>query len=499
MSNGKTPSQQPADAEAPFTGEPAPAAVEVLDEVRGVSYWQIVWRQFRKNTPAMVGLVMVLLLFLLAVFAPLLANKYPYFWYAEDEGLSFPLFQSLTNMDLTLLAAFFLAVLVPLTRRLLRRTRWEFWSLYELRRAVLVNFLVFLLVAAALVNPPVGNHLRSILLACAVGLGLLLMPLVAWMLHRGARTPESSIRVAVAVNLYLVALAVCFLAPVRVVPDRIFIDVEEKSGGQVVTVRREREYKKEIDEGIQATYLFPPIRFAPTEVNIGRPFESPSAAHVFGTDSIGRSAAARMLYATRTSLAVGFISVSISVMIGLVVGGVSAYFGGKVDLVLQRVVEVFICFPTFFLMLMIIAFYGPKLWLIMLAIGMVGWSGIARLSRAEILRIRTLDYVTAARALGLGSMRIILRHAVPNGLAPVLVSATFGIAGAVAFEAALSFLGLGDPNHPSWGNLLSQARRVATEHPMLLIIPGIAIFFAVLGYNLVGEGLRDAIDPRLKV
>ena len=165
---------------------------------------------------------------------------------------------------------------------------------------------------------------------------------------------------------------------------------------------------------------------------------------------------------------------------------------------MQRFVEIFICFPSFFLMLTIIAMYGPKLWLIMGVIGITGWTGTARFVRAEVFKVKSLDYVTAARALGLGPLSIVVRHALPNSIAPVLVSATFGIAGAVTVEVTLSFLGLGDPDYPSWGLLLEQARSMATLYPSLLIIPGVTIFFTVLAYNLVGEGLRDAIDPRLK-
>jgi len=426
----------------PEARDPGPFGADDLPGGRAAqNYWQIVWRQFRKRRLAMVGLAMVVTLFLLAVFAPFVANKYPYYWHSEDEGLTFPLFRILTVLDVTLLVAFGMVVLVPLTRRILRRTGWRFWQLNPLRRAVAVNLLVFLGLCAAVILP--------LALVCK------------W-------------------------------------PERIMQDRRVEVDGEQVTVRMERDYRREAAEGTSARCLFPPIRFSPSDILAGAKFETPSSGHLLGTDRLGRNTAARVIFGTRVSLAVGFISVGISVAIGVLVGGISGYFGGWVDMVLQRFVEIFICFPGFFLMLTIIAMYGPKLWLIMAVIGITGWTGTARFVRAEVLKVKSLDYVTAARALGLGPFSIVVRHALPNSIAPVLVSATFGIASAVMIEVTLSFLGLGDPDYPSWGLLLQQARSIATLHPSLLVIPGVTIFFAVLAYNLVGEGLRDAIDPRLR-
>jgi len=328
-----------------------------------------------------------------------------------------------------------------------------------------------------------------------------LMPVTAWVLRRAGCSFWSlnPVRRAAAVNLLLLAVAIAGLLLFYRVPSRIFDDKTVQIDGELVHYRVERDYRQEAAERDDVSCLFAPIPWSPTDITTGgKPFELPGDEHILGTDSIGQSVASRMVYGARTSLAVGFISVGISVLIGVLVGGVSGYFGGGVALVLQRVVEMFMCFPTFFLILLIVAMYGAKLWLIMVAIGRVGWSGISRLTRAEMLRVRTLDYVTAARALGLSPLRIVLRHAVPNTLAPVLVSATFGIAGAVGAEAALGFLGIGDPNQPSWGGLMNGARTVFSDKPILLIVPGLAIFITILAYNLVGEGLRDAIDPRLK-
>lgn len=401
-------------------------------------YWSIVWKQFKKNRVAVVGLWLILAIFTEAVFVPFLANKYPYYWYTPETGLTFPLLKGLTNVDWLLLVGFALVLLVPVTRRILRRYGWQFWSLHELRRAAAVN--------------------AAVLLAAWV--------LLACFHHTTGRVLE---RETVTVN------------------------------GQPQTIYLERDYRRELAEGSPARCLFPPIRYAATDLHAGPRYGPPSAEHPFGTDSLGRSIAACVLYGTRVGVAVGFISVGISVLIGVLIGGISAYFGGWVDLVLQRVVEMVMCFPTLFLILAIVAYWGPRLEVIMAAIGFTSWTGTSRLVRANVLQIKTLDYITSARAQGLRSLYIIVRHALPNAMTPVLVSATFGIAGAITTESTLSFLGMGDPDYPSWGQLLMDSREVATLSPVHLLVPGIAICLAVLAYNLAGEGVRDAIDPKLKV
>jgi peptide/nickel transport system permease protein len=179
-----------------------------------------------------------------------------------------------------------------------------------------------------------------------------------------------------------------------------------------------------------------------------------------------------------------------------VLGSLAGYYGGKTDLLIMRLVEVMICFPTLFLILTIIAVFGRSIFLIMAAIGFVGWPNVARLVRAEFLRQRSLDYVTAALAQGIPQRRVIFRHVLPNCLGPVLVSATFGIAGAILIESSLAFLGLGDPMAVSWGEMLTKGRISQEWH--LILAPGMAIFFVVLVFNLLGEGLRDALDPKLR-
>jgi peptide/nickel transport system permease protein len=188
----------------------------------------------------------------------------------------------------------------------------------------------------------------------------------------------------------------------------------------------------------------------------------------------------------------------IAVSIGIIIGSLAGFYGGKIDNVLMRLVDVMLTFPTFFLILAVIAILEPSIYTIMVVIGVTGWMDVARLVRAEFLTLRERDFVLAARASGAGNLRIIFRHVLPNSLAPVFVAATFGVAGAILAEAALSFLGLGvQPPNPSWGNILTLGKNNIEIAWWLSLFPGLAILVTVLSYNLVGEGLRDALDPRL--
>lgn len=247
---------------------------------------------------------------------------------------------------------------------------------------------------------------------------------------------------------------------------------------------------------IFAKYVSP---YSPTVINPSQILVPPSRGHLFGTDSIGRDVLSRMIYGARISLLVGFIAVGISTFIGTILGAVSGYYGGWIDSVIMRFVDIMLCFPSFFLILAVIAFLEPSIVNIMLVIGFTSWMGVARLVRAEFLRLRKLEFVMAMKSLGANNMRIIFKHILPNALAPVLVTATLGIAGAVLTESALSFLGLGvQPPTPSWGNILAEGKDNIEIAWWLSLYPGLAILITVLGYNLLGEGIRDAIDPRLK-
>jgi peptide/nickel transport system permease protein len=247
--------------------------------------------------------------------------------------------------------------------------------------------------------------------------------------------------------------------------------------------------------------LFPSVFSShdPNRIDILKILTPPSESHPLGTDDLGRDVLARMVFGARISLSVGFVAESIAIGIGLLIGLLAGYYGGRVDSVLMRFVDIMLCFPTFFLILAVIAFIGPSIWNIMFIIGVTGWMGVARLVRAETLSLKERDFVAAARAQGAGDARIIFRHVLPNTLAPILVAATLGVAGAILVESGLSFLGIGvQPPTPSWGNILTAGKDNIEFAWWLSVYPGLAIFLTVLGYNLLGEGIRDAADPRLK-
>jgi peptide/nickel transport system permease protein len=222
--------------------------------------------------------------------------------------------------------------------------------------------------------------------------------------------------------------------------------------------------------------------------------------HPLGVDDVGRDVLARLIHGTRVSMAVGFISVGISMVIGVVLGALAGYFRGAVDAVIMRIVEVVLCFPTIFLILMLLAFLPRSVFMVMVVIGLTSWTSATRLIRGEFFKQREMEYAMAGRALGMSPWRLMFRHILPNSVGPVLVVATFGVASAILLESVLTFLGLGaGPETPSWGEMLSQGRENTLGRWFLVVFPGVAIFVNVLAFNLVGDGLRDAIDPRLRV
>ena len=227
-------------------------------------------------------------------------------------------------------------------------------------------------------------------------------------------------------------------------------------------------------------------------VNFSHLLEAPSASHLFGTDALGRDLFFRVLYATSISLTVAWVAVIVSVFLGVMIGAAAGYFGGWCDRLLMSFVDIMLCFPTFFLILSVIAVLGPNIFNIMLIIGVTSWMGTARLVRAEVLSLREREFVLAARALGAGSTRIIMRHLVPNAMGPVIVNAVLGLAAAVLVESGLSFLGIGvQPPTPSWGNLLSDGKGVLGVAWWLTFFPGVMIFLTILSANALGEAFRE--------
>jgi peptide/nickel transport system permease protein len=245
--------------------------------------------------------------------------------------------------------------------------------------------------------------------------------------------------------------------------------------------------------------IFPPIKYSPTENDLLSVLSSPDQNHYFGTDDRGRDVLSRMIHGAKISLSIGFVAVGIAFIIGIILGGIAGYYGGRTDFIISRLFEIMITFPVFFLILTILAFRDPSIYNIMIVIGATGWTGIARLVRGDFLKIRNYDYINAQKALGANDIRIMFLHILPNALAPVLVAATFGIAGAILTESALSFLGFGvPPPTPSWGDVLSQSKKYVDFAWWLVIFPGLAIFLTVTSFNLVGEGFRNALDPKLR-
>jgi len=247
--------------------------------------------------------------------------------------------------------------------------------------------------------------------------------------------------------------------------------------------------------------LFAPViaPYDPAEINVALVLSSPSDIHFFGTDELGRDVFSRVIWGARISMFVGFVAISISTIIGVTIGAIAGFYGGRIDSIIMRIVDIMLCFPTFILILTIIAIMKPNIWNIMIVIGLTSWMGLTRLVRAEFLSLRERDFVLAARSVGASDLRIIFSHILPNAMAPILVSATLGVAAAIITESSLSFLGIGvQPPTPSWGNMLTAGKDTLQIAWWLSLFPGIGILITVLGYNLLGEGIRDAMDPRLR-
>ncbi len=239
--------------------------------------------------------------------------------------------------------------------------------------------------------------------------------------------------------------------------------------------------------------------YDPDAQDTARRLEAPSHQHLLGLDDLGRDVLSRVLFGARVSLRVGFSVVFLASLIGVTLGAISGYFGGIVDLLVMRLCDILLAFPGILLAIALVAVLGPSLNNVIIALATIGWVGYARLVRGQVLKVREMEYVTAARALGAKSPRVIVLHVLPNVINPVIVMATLGLAGAILAEAALSFLGLGvQPPTPSWGAMLTAGRRYLGLANHLAIFPGIAIMLAVMGLNFLGDGLIDALDPKYR-
>ncbi|GAB4128186.1 ABC transporter permease [Thermopirellula anaerolimosa] len=416
-------------------------------------YLDILWSQFRKNRAAYVALHLLSPLFLLAVFAPVVASNVP-FYFNDGEQTLWPWFRALLNPEETV----------------------DFWF-----NTALVAFFPWIVVATLL------NR--------------------TWRQRKVGRWARTG-RIAV-IYLGLIAIVSVLLLIPGVRPDNRY---------------RARTFPEEqFRKGDKVRAIYPLIPFGPTEQDIESSVKPPmyrkprfvvnSAGqevlnwrksndgfpHLLGTDDVGRDVLVRMIYGLRISLTVGFVAVGLYITIGVILGAIAGYFGGAVDIVISRVIEVIILFPSFFLILTLVGLLGQSIYIIMVVIGLTGWPTVARLIRGEVLKQRAIDYVQAARAMGASHMRIIFRHILPNAVSPALVAAPFGIAGAIITEAGLSLLGFGVRlPAPSWGLILRSGSE-NYHYWWLVVFPSLAIFFTVTVFNLVGSGLRDAMDPRLRI
>jgi len=413
-----------------------------------MTYGDIVWGQFRKNRVALGALWALIGLVALAVYSPLLSSNQPFLW-NEGDGMTSPWVSSLFDRNF-----------------------------FENPVDVFFNLLMVL-----------GTPLMAGWLWRVRRLGASGLPKRAR--RRKMRTEATWLGATV-----ILAFVAMMLFPMS----RTYIKYPDKM--EILT-----------EQGTDVFALFPPARYTaretgfmsaspPTWTRLFRSHERagddrPLFQHVLGTDESTRDVAVRILYGVRISLTIGVIAVGIYVFIGILLGATAGYFGGAVDLAIQRLIEIMMSVPAFFVILTIVAFIEHRsIFHIMVILGLLRWTGVARLVRGEFLRLRNLEFVTAAKALGYPEHRIIFEQILPNALGPVLVAATFGVAACILIEASLSFLGLGDLTAPSWGQMIQEGYSTGAWH--LILTPGFAIFVTVSALNLVGEGLRDALDPRLR-
>jgi peptide/nickel transport system permease protein len=517
----------------------------------GQSQWRLIWRQFARRKLAVLSAVVIFVLIFASIWAPFLANDRPLYYYGVNR---FEYSESLRNCSGAVGQMIALrrkspaeappesvrqglSRHLPLMKSLVsaedarRLTEWEaalngalaerddksaISRLEAARKSLRAEFSESKVTLLSRRRWPVLASLNR-LDAFFMVLSLTTISYPAWRkLMR--RLSAAAVRRVVGWSIWLGIPLVAALTWRYVIPLRE--DTTNYKDGRLAAEASRSEGKIPV---VYEAVVWPPIPYGLAESVLENKYHPPawrrsamekgnppaassvratspwSAPHWLGTDSLGRDALSRMLWGGRVSLSVGVVSVSIYVTIGIILGALAGYFRGIVDLVISRIIEIVICFPTFFLILTIVAFLGPSIFNIMIVIGLTGWTGVARLIRAEFLRLVDQEFVLAGRALGYSPARLIFRHILPNAIAPVLVSATFGVAGAILTESALSFLGLGITIPiPSWGGILSDGRRAEGAAPWLILIPGLAIFVTITCYNLVGEALRDASDPRLR-
>jgi peptide/nickel transport system permease protein len=490
----------------PTSAPAAPAAISGIEVMRGVGavrakpFWADAWDRVLRRPGAVFGLCWIGLVACMAVLAPLVANAHPVTFVADD-GRHWPLPANLTPTDWLLLAGALLGV------------PWTFLGPRSLRRSQRLGILALCAAqcgAIVLLSGTLHGWAED-----AEGAG--------W-LRAAARGPQGEAWFAAAVAVPATLLAA--LVPtvdlrryrfggVALAGAAAFAACAFAGGAELVDFERyvENERSGRIREVVWAPVPWSPqytrsdmVAKAPGTRLADIPSMSAAAGTAFGerrlllgSDALGGDVLSQLLWACRLSISIGFVSTGISVLIGVTLGAVMGYFGGKVDFFLFRLVEIFMAVPVLFLLIVAAGVLPRNTYVMMAIIGCFSWTGAARFTRAEFLKLRGQDFVQAARANGLPVSKILFRHMLPNGVTPVLVDASFAIAAAISVEATLSYLGLGPDGQASWGKLLSSATAATgTFVWWLAVFPGAAIFLSVLSYNLLGEAMRDAIDPKLR-
>ncbi|TVQ29926.1 MAG: ABC transporter permease [Phycisphaeraceae bacterium] len=466
------------------------------------SFWVDVWGQVFRRPGAVMGIFWVAVVAFFAIFAPVLASGHPLILWELDEAgnavsWSSPLFQSLTAVDLLILAA---GVFGPL---------WLLLPLKSKRSDRMMRLVmgagqagVILLIAGQIDSYASGRDVAD--WVRSMERSPMFVPLAAAVSAVVGSIPFFFIPMAPTLRTRIVF--VCFVGVLVALcagtrwsaPLSTFDYERREMAGEIRAVYTVIPYSPN-QRRLDLDLLPPGAVAADSTKFIGDPEEGAGAPYRMGTDSQGQDVLSQMLHACRLSISIGLVSTGIAVFIGVTIGALMGYFGGWVDMVLYRVVEVFMAIPVLFLLIVAAAVLPRNVFVMMAIIGCVTWTGAARFTRAEFYRLRNQDFVQAARAVGLPLRSILFRHMLPNGVTPVLVDASFAIAAAILAEAILSFLGLGPIDQASWGRLLADAtNEVGAFIWWLAIFPGFAIFLTVLSYNMIGEALRDAIDPKLK-
>jgi ABC-type dipeptide/oligopeptide/nickel transport system permease subunit len=493
-----------------------PAAVTGVQLARGIGvqpskgFWAEAWMQVTRRKPALLALAWLSFVAFFSVFGPFLASGHP-LWLREAGGAtSSPLWANLTSLDLVLFWCTIIGVPAVMFGPGISRS------------ARLGAFLGGLLLAIAVLS--ISMTLRGTLESMAIAAGRESLrtgvPPAGFAMigrHALAGLMVSGIIAAVLGGIVLVLPIGKFPIRLLVLGCACLISVWSVQARWSPKLEQFNYAEREVAGEISATYTVipwsPNQRFSSlnrkppgTEfaAEVGYPAASPVAGRIFlmGTDAFGADVLSQILHACRLSISIGVVSTSIALLIGVTLGALMGYFGGWVDLLLYRLVEVFMAVPVLFLLIVSVAVLADEFkttYTIMAIIGCFTWTGMARFTRAEFMKLRNQDFVQSAQASGLPLRSILFKHILPNGVAPVLVDTSFAVAAAIGIEATLSYLGLGPVDSPSWGRLLSYAISQEGEFKWwLAVFPGVAIFLTVLSYNFLGEALRDAIDPKLK-